>query len=168
MGLTLRICTPFQLSAGPISLIARVRLSPGVEDSSEKAVKKYDVNAPVTQFVEVLHITIVWKEKINARVISVTEGLMSKKFWNQLISSQTKRFAKDEIKIFLKIEAFIYTYPNSSTLKIDRRNKEILNKMSSDVLKQRWHLFFSKQRKNNTVLIRHSKATFKSTLSHHA
>ena len=80
MGLTLRICIPFKLSAGPISLIARVRLSPGVEDSSEKAVTKYDVNAPVTQFVEVLHITIVWKEKINARVISVTEGLMSKKF----------------------------------------------------------------------------------------
>jgi hypothetical protein len=69
---------PGQIFASPLPLVVRIGLPPTVENSTEKAVNEDDVDAPVWQGVDVLHVAVRRKQKVDAGIVSLTESL--KKF----------------------------------------------------------------------------------------
>ncbi len=69
---------PGQIFASPLPLVVRIGLPPTVEDSPEKAVNEDDVDTPVWQGVDVLHVAVRGEQKVDAGIVSLTESL--KKF----------------------------------------------------------------------------------------
>ena len=69
------------MCASPLPLVVGVRLPPGVENPSEQAVEEDDVDAPVAQLVDVLHVAVGWKQQVDARVVGVPESLKTFSFF---------------------------------------------------------------------------------------